>query len=65
MRPLPFHGPVGPPKLRIVDCGMRIEKENPKSEILNSKSEMERPMLFAQKILAPGPQLKRPGNVKP
>jgi hypothetical protein len=33
-----FHGPGGPPKLRIVDCGMRIEKEsfkirNPKSEI--------------------------------
>jgi hypothetical protein len=23
-----------------------------------------RPMLFAQKLLAPGPQLKHPGNVK-
>jgi hypothetical protein len=36
MMHLPFHGPGGSPKLRIVDCGMRIEKENPK--IRNPKS---------------------------
>jgi hypothetical protein len=31
MRQLPFHGPGGPSKLRIVDCGMRIEKQRPKN----------------------------------
>ncbi len=30
MRQLPFSGPVGPPRLRIVDSGVRIEKESPK-----------------------------------
>jgi len=30
MRRLPFPGPGGPLELRNVDCGMRIEKENPK-----------------------------------
>jgi hypothetical protein len=66
MRRLPFHGPGGPPKLRNVDCGMRIEKEkpkNPKSAIRNPK--LKGPMLFAQKLLAPGPQPKHPGNVNP
>jgi hypothetical protein len=43
---------------------MRIEKEKTKSEIRNSKSKMGRPMLFARKVLAPGPQLKHPGFVK-
>jgi hypothetical protein len=42
MRQLLFPGPVGPPRLRIVDCGMRIGKEkpkirNPQSEIRNGK----------------------------
>jgi len=38
---------------------MRIEKQRPKkSEIHNSKSEMERPMLFVQNLLAPGLQEK-------
>jgi hypothetical protein len=36
----------GPLELWNVDCGMRIEKETPKSEIGNSKSEMGGPMLF-------------------
>jgi hypothetical protein len=35
-----------------------------KSEIHNSKSEMGGPMLFTQKLLAPGPQPKLPGIVK-
>jgi hypothetical protein len=40
MRRLLFHGSGGPPELRIVDCGMRIEKEklkirNPQFEIRN------------------------------
>jgi hypothetical protein len=41
MRRLPFHGSGGPQKLRVADCGMRIEEENPKFEIRNSKSEIE------------------------
>jgi hypothetical protein len=63
MRQLPFHGPGGPPELRIVDCGMRIEKynfQNPKSAIRNLKFNW--PMLFAQKLLPPGPRLKHPGG---
>jgi len=48
--------------LGIAECGLK--KKTPKSEIRNSKSEMGRPMLFAQKLLAPGPQPKLPGNVK-
>jgi hypothetical protein len=52
--------------LRIVDCEMRIEKQMPKkSEIHNSKSEMGRRMLFAPKLLPPGPQPKHPENVNP
>jgi hypothetical protein len=47
-------------KMRNADCGMRIEKENHK--IRNPK--LIGPMLFAQKLLAPGPRLKYPGNVK-
>ena len=51
--------------MRIEDCGMRIEKQRPKkSEIHNSKSEMERPMLFAQKVLAPrhNPSIREMAN---
>jgi hypothetical protein len=39
MRRLLFHGSGGPLELRIVDCGMRIEKENPK--IQNPQSEIQ------------------------
>jgi len=39
---------------------MRINKEKPK----NPKSEITGPMLLAQKILAPEPQLQHPGTVK-
>jgi hypothetical protein len=56
-----FGTPDGPAsKLRIVECGMRIEKGKQK----NPKSEITGPMLFAQKILASGPRLKHPGNIK-
>jgi hypothetical protein len=41
-----------------------LKKKNPKSEIRNSKSEMGGPMLFAQKLLASGPQPKHPGIIK-
>jgi hypothetical protein len=44
---------------------MRIEKEklrNPKSAIRNPN--FNGPMLFARKVLAPGPQLKHPGVVR-
>jgi hypothetical protein len=44
-------------KLRIVDCGMRIDKEKPKkSEIRNPKSEITGPMLFPRNALASWPQ---------
>jgi hypothetical protein len=48
--------------MSIAECGLK--KQTPKSEICNSKSEMGRPMLFAQKVLAPEPQPKHPGTVK-
>jgi hypothetical protein len=56
--------PGGPPNcgMSIAECGLK--KKTPKSEIRNSKSPMERPMLFVQKVLAPGPQPKDPGTVK-
>jgi hypothetical protein len=65
MRQLPFHGPGGPSQLWIADfrCGLK-NKGPKKSEIHNSKSEMGRPMLFTQKLLAPGPQPEYPGIVK-
>jgi hypothetical protein len=56
MRHFSFFGPGGPSGLRIVDCGMRIEKKLKKSEIRNSKSEMEGPMLFPCNALTSGPQ---------
>ena len=44
MRQFLFHGPGGPSELRIVDCGMRIEKEkpkirNPQFEIRNGRAD--------------------------
>jgi len=48
--------------MSIAECGLK--KKTLKSEIHNSKSEMGRPMLFARKLLAPGPQLKLSGIVK-
>jgi hypothetical protein len=64
MRQPPFHGPGGPLKLRIVDCEMWIEKQMlNKSEIHNSKSEIGRPILFVQKVLASGPRARHSGNV--
>jgi hypothetical protein len=50
--------------LWIAECGLK-NKGPKESEISNSKSEMERPMLFACNALAPGPRLKHPGNVNP
>jgi hypothetical protein len=44
--------------LLIAECGLKKQK----SEIRNPK--FKRPMLFAQKLLAPGPQPKLHGNVK-
>jgi hypothetical protein len=52
MRHASFPGPGGPPQLRIVDCGMRIEKENPKIR----NPQFNREMLFARHALASGPQ---------
>jgi hypothetical protein len=49
--------------MSIAECGLK--KKTPKSEIGNSKSEMGGPILFAQKVLAPGPQPNHPGNVNP
>jgi hypothetical protein len=48
--------------MSIAECGLK--NKTPKSEIHNSKSEMGRPMLFAQKLLAPEPQPKHPGTLK-
>jgi hypothetical protein len=41
MRRLPFHGPGGHPNcgMSIAECGLK--KKNPKSEIRNSKSEIQ------------------------
>jgi hypothetical protein len=52
MRHTSFLGPGGPPQLRIVDCGMRIEKETPTPEIRNSKSAIQSADLFSRP--APG-----------
>jgi hypothetical protein len=52
-------------KLRNADCGLRIEKENPKnpkSAIRNPK--FNGPMLFEPQALPPGPQPRLPENVK-
>jgi hypothetical protein len=52
--------------LRIVDCGMRIEKETVKSEIRNSKSEMGMPMLSARNAITSGPETSLcPGKRNP
>ena len=47
----------------IAECGLK--KKTLKSEIRNWKSEIGGPMLFAQKLLAPGPQPKHLGNFNP
>jgi len=47
--------------MSIAECGLK--KKTPKSEIRNSKSEMGRPMLFAQKLLALRLQPKLPGKM--
>jgi hypothetical protein len=59
MRQFSFLGPGGPPKLRIVDCGMRIEKENrkirnPQFEIQNGQADAfsaQRPCFRATTLL--------------
>ncbi len=59
MRHASFLGPGGPPKLRIVECGMRIEKENPKIrnpqfEIQNGQADAfsaQRPCFRATSLL--------------
>jgi len=49
--------------MSIAECGLK--KKTPKSEIRNSKSEMGRLMLFAQKVLAlePQPKHSRPAKL--
>jgi hypothetical protein len=54
MRYTSFLGPGGPPQLRIVDCGMRIEKETPKVKSSIRNPQFNRPMHFARHALAPG-----------
>jgi len=49
--------------LQIAECGLK-NKGPKKSEIHNSKSEMGRPMLFTQELLAPGLQPMHPGIFK-